>query len=79
MNTSRPGASIVAPLRGEKEISFEYNLLFGLLSRVVILFQMESETQQFLQERSERLRLLHERHERELEQYDEESARLGFR
>jgi len=41
--------------------------------------QMELETQQFLQERSERIRLLHERQDRELEQFDEESARLGFR
>jgi len=42
-------------------------------------WQMELETQQFLQERSERIRLLHERQDRELEQFDEESARLGFR
>lgn len=40
---------------------------------------MDAETQQFLQERAERIRLLHERQERELEQFDEESARLGFR
>ncbi|XP_077288263.1 serine/threonine-protein kinase Tao [Arctopsyche grandis] len=46
--------------------------------RALLEQKMDSETQQFLQERAERLRLLHERHERELEQYDEESARLGF-
>lgn len=40
---------------------------------------MEVETQQFLQERAERIRLIHEKEERELEQFDEESARLGFR
>jgi thousand and one amino acid protein kinase len=40
---------------------------------------MEVETQQFLQERAERIRLIHDRQERELEQFDEESARLGFR
>lgn len=40
---------------------------------------MNSETQQFQQERSERVRLLHERQERELEHFDEESARQGFR
>jgi len=42
-------------------------------------FQMEMETKQFLQERGERVRLLREKQERELEQFDEESARLGFR
>jgi len=39
---------------------------------------MEEETQQFLQERSERIRLLHERQAREIEQFDDESNRLGF-
>lgn len=43
------------------------------------LIQMDAETQQFLQERAERIRLIHERQEHELEQFDEESARLGFR
>lgn len=42
-------------------------------------FQMEMETKQFLQERGERIRLLREKQEKELEQFDEESARLGFR
>lgn len=40
---------------------------------------MESECAQFVAERAERTRLLHERHERELEHFDNESARLGFR
>merc|ERR1712241_1272808 len=38
----------------------------------------DEETQQFLQERSERIRLLHERQAREIEQFDDESTRLGF-
>ncbi|KAK7869690.1 hypothetical protein R5R35_009917 [Gryllus longicercus] len=46
--------------------------------RALLENKMELETQQFLQERSERVRLLKERQERELEQFDEESARLGF-
>lgn len=37
------------------------------------------ETAQFLQERGERIRLLREKQERELYQFDEESACLGFR
>lgn len=40
---------------------------------------MEDETAQFLQERNERIRLLCEKQERELEHFDEESIRLGFR
>jgi thousand and one amino acid protein kinase len=41
--------------------------------------KMDEETAQFLQERSERIRLLHERQGREIEQFDDESTRLGFR
>nr|CAD7463328.1 unnamed protein product [Timema tahoe] len=41
--------------------------------------EMEMETQQWLNDRSKRIRLLHERQDHELEQFDEESARLGFR
>lgn len=41
--------------------------------------KMEEETQQFLQERGERIRLLRERQAREVEQFDDESTRLGFR
>lgn len=40
--------------------------------------KMEEETQQFLQERGERIRLLRERQAREVEQFDDESTRLGF-
>ena len=32
-----------------------------------------------LQERQERIRLLHERQAKEVDQFDEESTRLGFR
>lgn len=57
---------------------------FRFLFRYFFLFfelylQMDQETQQFSQERSERIRLLHERQNMDLEQFDEESARLGFR
>ena len=47
--------------------------------RTLLEQKMEEETQQFLQERSERIRLLHERQAREVEQFDDESTRLGFR
>ncbi len=47
--------------------------------RALLEQKMEEETQQFLQERSERIRLLHERQSREVEQFDDESTRLGFR
>lgn len=40
---------------------------------------METELQQFSQERSERVRLLREKHERQLETFDIESASMGFR
>lgn len=40
---------------------------------------MEMETAHFLKDRTDRIRQIRERHERELEQFDEESARLGFR
>lgn len=43
------------------------------------LFQMETELQQFNQERSERVRLLREKQERQLDQFDVESASMGFR
>lgn len=44
-----------------------------------ILHQMEAELQQFNNERAERIRCMHEKHEKELEAFDEESARMGFR
>jgi thousand and one amino acid protein kinase len=40
---------------------------------------METELQQFNQERSERVRLLREKQERQLEHFDVESASMGFR
>lgn len=40
---------------------------------------MREELQQFASERAERIRLLQERQLRELEQFDEESTRRGFR
>jgi len=46
--------------------------------RALLGQKMEEESAQFLQERSERIRLLHERQTREVEQFDEESTRLGF-
>lgn len=59
--------------RERKELEDRVSVRKALLEQ-----KMETETQQFLQERSERIRLLHERQDRELEQFDEESARLGF-
>ena len=47
--------------------------------RALLGQKMEEESNQFLQERAERIRLLHERQTREVEQFDEESTRLGFR
>lgn len=40
---------------------------------------MNNETHRFLEERSERIRLMHEKEDRELEEFDDESSRLGFR
>jgi len=54
-------------------------IVLGCINIYFMKFQMEMETKQFLQERGERVRLLREKQERELEQFDEESARLGFR
>ncbi|XP_058823516.1 serine/threonine-protein kinase Tao [Topomyia yanbarensis] len=46
--------------------------------RALLESKMETELQQFNQERAERIRLLRERHEKQLELFDEESARMGF-
>nr|CAD7203688.1 unnamed protein product [Timema douglasi] len=59
--------------RERKELEDRVCVRKALLEQKMVL-----ETQQFLKERSERIRLLHERQDRELEQFDEESARLGF-
>lgn len=40
---------------------------------------MANEGHRFLEERNERIRLLHERQDREIEEFDQESNRLGFR
>lgn len=40
---------------------------------------METELQQFNKERSERILALKDKHERQLEQFDVESASMGFR
>ena len=40
---------------------------------------MDAELQQFNQERAERIRELHDKHEKELDHFNEESARMGFR
>lgn len=40
---------------------------------------MEKETAHLLKDRADRLRQLHEKHEKELEEFDAESANLGFR
>lgn len=62
----------------ESKVRFYY-----LNSRICYLLpsclQMETELQQFNQERSERIRLLREKHERQLEHFDVESASMGFR
>lgn len=47
--------------------------------RALLGQKMEEESSQFRQERQERIRLLHERQAREVDQFDEESTRLGFR
>ena len=47
--------------------------------RALLGQKMEEESGQFRQERQERVRLLHERQAREVDQFDEESTRLGFR
>lgn len=40
---------------------------------------MDAELQQFNQDHSERIRELNEKHDRELDHFNEESARMGFR
>lgn len=60
--------------RERKELEDRVSVRRALLEQ-----KMESETQQFKQERAERIRLLQERQERELDHFDNESTRLGFR
>lgn len=40
---------------------------------------MDAELQQFNNERAERIRQLNDKHEKELEAFDDESTRMGFR
>lgn len=40
---------------------------------------MDAEIQQFNNERAERIRQLNDKHEKELEAFDDESTRMGFR
>uniref|UniRef100_U5EU25 non-specific serine/threonine protein kinase n=1 Tax=Corethrella appendiculata TaxID=1370023 RepID=U5EU25_9DIPT len=46
--------------------------------RALLESKMETELQQFNQERTERIRILREKHEKSLESFDEESIRMGF-
>ncbi|XP_058062401.1 serine/threonine-protein kinase Tao [Anopheles bellator] len=46
--------------------------------RALLESKMETELQQFNQERAERIRQLKEKHDKQLEAFDEESARMGF-
>uniref|UniRef100_A0A2M4BCL5 non-specific serine/threonine protein kinase n=1 Tax=Anopheles marajoara TaxID=58244 RepID=A0A2M4BCL5_9DIPT len=46
--------------------------------RALLESKMETELQQFNQERAERIRQLKEKHDKQLESFDEESARMGF-
>lgn len=46
--------------------------------RALLEQKMLAENQRFIEERGERIRILHEKQERELEEFDEESVRLGF-
>ncbi|KAJ8913698.1 hypothetical protein NQ315_007415 [Exocentrus adspersus] len=46
--------------------------------RALLEQKMHAENQRFIEERGERIRILHERQDRELEEFDEESVRLGF-
>lgn len=62
---------------------------FGVLNEIgdsstkiikfIHIFQMDAELQQFNNERMERIRQLNDKHEKELETFDDESTRMGFR
>lgn len=59
----------------EKKVNVEFFQWFFLTSTK---FQMESERQQFQDERNERKRLLLERQAQEIKDFDLESTRMGF-
>ncbi|KAG8199950.1 hypothetical protein JTE90_006197 [Oedothorax gibbosus] len=67
-------------MQGEAQRNRERRELEDRVStrRVLLEQKMELEKQQFQEERAERQRLLLERQAREIEAFDEESARLGF-
>lgn len=60
---------------------FSHRPIRATLTRIFRYFhiKMEAELQQFNTERSERIRQSHDKHEKELESFDDESTRLGFR
>jgi len=60
--------------RERKELEDRVSVRRALLEQ-----KMHEEGLQFKHERHERLRMLQERHDRDLDSFDEESARLGFR
>jgi thousand and one amino acid protein kinase len=60
--------------RERKELEDRVSVRRALLEQ-----KMHEESLQFKHERHERLRMLQERHDRDLDSFDEESARLGFR
>ncbi|XP_076367355.1 serine/threonine-protein kinase Tao-like isoform X1 [Tachypleus tridentatus] len=60
------------------ELEERVSMRRALLEQKFFLFQMEQEKYQFQEERAERQRLLLERQAREIEAFDEESAKLGF-
>ena len=53
-------------------------LVSGLPILPILPIPTQEESSQFRQERQERIRLLHERQAKEVDQFDEESTRLGF-
>lgn len=46
--------------------------------KALLLQKMVAENERFIEERGERIRILHEKQERELQEFDDESVRLGF-
>ena len=65
----------------ESKVSYQNNHLNILLNanKLGKFIQMETELQQFNKERSERILALKDKHERQLEQFDVDSASMGFR
>ncbi|XP_050679701.1 serine/threonine-protein kinase Tao [Leptidea sinapis] len=59
--------------RERRELEERVNVRRALLEQ-----KMEYECAEFVKDRADRTRALHERHARDLERFDDESARLGF-